>query len=375
MQEGNDNARSLNHPKTTAPSSTSQCSGQLKLKIIVGGSLYSELNNATLEQDEESSNKKPDANISEAHSSNNIVDNLSSQDSCDITTPLLSIECCENKMPRASKKDDQLSEDDRSLCEKGVHSRILKGDVYKRDLLEFSVDPIRHLFECSLCKGFYREPYTITKQCLHSFCKSCLVSAICSQNEDFTGNGCPGWCPNCRDYLGKDWRKSVLPDHALQHLMDKVLFADMAAADAQDEAAFYQQQGIPRKPEKNSQAESSNPIDNNKRKQPNNNDTTIPTTSSKTTTHRPTKMVHVHLIPFWSGTTKTEPLEYPYLEVPDNIRILELKKYLALKKKVLRGEMFCNGSALGNEWTIEFIQRTLWMPSEEESNILTLEFR
>ena len=308
-----------------------------------------------------------------------------------------------------SEESSEFGDND-SIDETECRPRILKRGQYLRDLLEFSVEPIRHLFVCPLCNGLYREPYSITKQCLHTFCKSCLVLAIASQENEQQGSG--GYCPKCFDYLGIDWRKHIMPDRSLERLMDKVLLVDMAAADEDEETAFYRRRGIKRKPEKSYDKQNKigevgkfpiGPMDSfpNKSNEENENSKVDSKPEAKPDSVL-ARIEHIRLVPatgppaataFYSsmGHSKSgatvvvddtsspppppPPLDKPFLEVPGNIRIGVLKKYLAMKvPSLLCGEISCNGSALGNEWTIGFIKRTIWM-STDDSSVMTLEFR
>jgi len=173
-------------------------------------------------------------------------------------------------------------------------------------------------------------------------------------------------CPECQEYLGNDWRKHALPDPALQHLMDKVLFRDMAAKDEEEETLFNESRGIKRKLEK-------------------------PREENTATTHsmhqaRIVKTEQIMLVPAAAEVAKSSDLseqsppalDKPFLEVPGNIRVGQLKKYLAMKipPPSLLGRVFCNEALLGNEWTVEFIKRTMWMPeASDESPVLTLHYR
>ena len=305
--------------------------------------------------------------------------------------------------------------------------RILKRGQYLRDLIEFSVEPIRHLFVCPLCNGFFREPFTVTKQCLHTFCKSCLVLAIASQDTEELRNGGGYCCPSCNDYLGSDWRKHVMPDRSLERLMDKTLFVDMAEADEDDELAFYESRGIKKKPNnadaqendndakrrlapmcslKGNSVKTRNACQTQTTKDANPNSSSVASPDAQRTA---AKTEQICLVPAKDNTSPSNassnvkpqsrpptttgtpvivddpsappppppPLEKPFLEVPGNIRIGVLKKYLSMKvpsPSLLIGEIYCNGSALGNEWTIGFIKRTIWI-SPDESSVMTLEYR
>jgi hypothetical protein len=83
-----------------------------------------------------------------------------------------------------------------------AHAPIITND----GMVEFSLAAIHKHLICSLCSGYYKDPYTIT-DCLHTFCKSCLLYAVaCGCHE----------CPECQVYLGGDLLKVAVLDHCMQ---------------------------------------------------------------------------------------------------------------------------------------------------------------
>ena len=53
-------------------------------------------------------------------------------------------------------------------------STILIRGVTGIDAVDFPVSNLRNHLICPLCKGYFRDPYTVA-DCLHSFCRSCLI--------------------------------------------------------------------------------------------------------------------------------------------------------------------------------------------------------
>lgn len=260
--------------------------------------------------------------------------------------------------------ETRLNENDEKV---NCHVDVKNGDLGKK-CIEFSIEPIVDLFTCRLCNGVFRDPYTINKQCLHTFCKSCLVLNMDRQGVKK--------CPECHEYLGNDWTKYALPDRALQHLIDDVLFTELAAIDEENERAFYKESGIKRKPEKS--------IDSNNNQSDGSNPTSRQRKRARTADSSELRVEQIHLAPKATPSgSKPEALDKPYLAVPEMIRIGQLKKYLAMKvghSTSLLGEIFCNGALLGNEWTLAFVKRTIWIPGEDEEGpdanpIMTLYYR
>lgn len=91
-----------------------------------------------------------------------------------------------------------------------AHAPIITND----GMVEFSLTDIHKHLICGLCSGYYKDPYTIT-DCLHTFCKSCLLYAVaCGCHE----------CPECHVYLGGDPLKVAVLDHCMQDVRTVITF-------------------------------------------------------------------------------------------------------------------------------------------------------
>ncbi|RQM30696.1 hypothetical protein B5M09_009170 [Aphanomyces astaci] len=80
-------------------------------------------------------------------------------------------------------------------------------------------------FICTLCHGYFRQPYTI-RECIHTFCKSCIFKYIVS--------GVGNQCPICQLEFGT----YPLQDHVMEGLVKK-LFPQLDLQDKEDEEQFY----------------------------------------------------------------------------------------------------------------------------------------
>jgi hypothetical protein len=133
-------------------------------------------------------------------------------------------------------------------------------------------------------------------------------------------------------------------------LVDKVLFANVKDRDDMEEKAFYSKRGIPRKPEFESDdktADKAGPI--------------ASTNDEIEFFFEPDEeAVSQHKLP---------RLERPHIRVSGRVRIIQLKKYLlgqlGKPEKVLRRiELKCRNEIVGNDHSLRFTQRTIWMTSE-----------
>ena len=113
--------------------------------------------------------------------------------------------------------------------------------------IEFPLSNVRPHLICSLCDGYFRDPCTVV-ECLHSFCRSCLILFFRRQ-----GKIC---CPTCNTRLGphpfdtgiSTESKEVIPDHTLHQVVQKI-FPEMKAKMEEEEVKFYAERGIQLKPE------------------------------------------------------------------------------------------------------------------------------
>jgi hypothetical protein len=269
---------------------------------------------------------------------------------------------------------------------------------------EFSLEPLQDMLACQLCTGYFREPYTITK-CLHTFCKSCLFFTI--------GRGHYN-CPTCETYMGKDIAKFSLPDRTMEYLIDKVLFPKLVTEDDEHERLFYQKRGIPLKQEymedyeddsvtyeqehEQVEVEADDEGQRKRRKHADSDDE-----GQRKRRKHADSLGHVKftLIPHVcepKSSLSMPPLERPHIETQGRIRIGQLKTYIQQQLHVASSsnrestgtdtkpgngnihvnvektplDILCNGVPLGNELSVNFILRTVWMDTTKS---LTLAYQ
>jgi Zinc finger, C3HC4 type (RING finger) len=286
-------------------------------------------------------------------------------------------------LPEASNDDDSPSKVSSPAPTKRRKRKVYNG------MIECSVDPIRSLITCSLCDGLYREPYT-TLKCFHTFCKSCLVTAIKSSYNTPQYN----CCPTCAIYFGRDdvLANVALPDRILETLIDKVIFPDIAYQDYVKECEFYAQRGIERKDatadEQNPSA-SAAPWASTVSKKGNTNDPKKkkgpPIAGGNPDTpeirlHDPKDSIAFLLMPKATAGTENSslppPLPLPRLTTSVQLRVEQVKKLLSKKlsrePSAIEGfSVYCNGCLLEEELSLRFISYAIW---KDPNKTLTLEY-
>ena len=93
--------------------------------------------------------------------------------------------------------------------------------------ITFAVRDVNAHLVCRLCDGYYRDAHTIT-ECLHTFCKGCLLRHLETAPKPV--------CPHCNAGLGPHPMQGILHDRTMQSLVDKI-FPELSQRDRRDRAA------------------------------------------------------------------------------------------------------------------------------------------
>merc|ERR1719491_558134 len=103
--------------------------------------------------------------------------------------------------------------------------------------LDFPAKNLQAHLICSLCGGYFREPYTVV-DCLHTFCRVCLSMNLMKDTQE---------CPTCHTRIGPDTSKEIVADRALEEIINKI-FPELKKKEEEDERNFYARRGIGLKP-------------------------------------------------------------------------------------------------------------------------------
>jgi polycomb group RING finger protein 3 len=89
-------------------------------------------------------------------------------------------------------------------------------------MIKVSLKELNPLITCQLCNGYYREAHTIT-DCMHTFCKSCLLDYFNNKSGSKRGYLC---CPTCKADLGSStfstFSAKFIYDRNMQAVVDKI---------------------------------------------------------------------------------------------------------------------------------------------------------
>jgi polycomb group RING finger protein 3 len=213
--------------------------------------------------------------------------------------------------------------------------------------VDFALGPVNAHLTCKLCDGYFRDPITIT-ECLHTFCKSCLYYSF---SIGFSK------CPTCGVQLGPDPFKSTLHDRTKEQLLDRVLFPELRAKDEALEREFYTKKGIPLKSEFRAEEQ---------KKQRRREATAAAAAAAfaEEVNNADDGGEDMELILTPANSSMPE-IQYDLLHTSGKLKILHLKRFLLARLEQQQDpavvEMTCKGSIVGNELSLTFIQRTMWL--------------
>ncbi|KAL3802209.1 hypothetical protein HJC23_001753 [Cyclotella cryptica] len=246
--------------------------------------------------------------------------------------------------------------------------RILHGPTLDGDSVDFPLSNLQDHLICPLCGGYFRDPYTVA-DCLHSFCRSCLIVHFRVGHRR---------CPTCNLSLEPDPFREVLADRTLQEVVDKI-FPWMRKKEDEEEKAFYAARGIKLKPEYESVVKESPGGGGGKKRKADDDEGDRKSAKDVVSLRESTNdMLDLQLEPYETPHEKISlpPLRHSILRTSGRLRIGSIKKYvlqrLGLKDSKSSIEILCNDEPVGNEHSLTFILRTRWF---SPNKLLTLHYR
>lgn len=199
---------------------------------------------------------------------------------------------------------------------------------------------------CFLCKGYLIDATTIT-ECLHTFCKSCIVKYLDDHNN----------CPKCHLVIHQSHPLNYIShDRTMQDIVYK-LVPFLHENEKKQEEEFYQKRGLPYPKSTSTTEEKENESSNHHQGSPNSDEKT------DQDYHRSDEQVSVCLEVSQDGQLR--PLKRRYIRCSVQTTITHLKKFIALKlyrdmSRFKDVEILCNEELLGKDHTLKFITMTRW---------------
>ncbi|XP_050520826.1 polycomb group RING finger protein 3 isoform X2 [Daktulosphaira vitifoliae] len=192
---------------------------------------------------------------------------------------------------------------------------------------------------CKICRGYLVDATTVT-ECLHTFCKSCLVKHLEENNS----------CPTCQIVIHQSHPLQYISfDRTMQDIVFK-LVPGLQLDEIKREREFYRIRGLPYPKEVPAGTE----IDDEKMAQDQ--------AAADSDFHRTDEQVNIGLE---CVASHLKSLKKKFLRVSSQATITHLKKFIAVK--VLDGtekyrdiDILCNDELLGKDHTLKFVYVTRW---------------
>lgn len=195
---------------------------------------------------------------------------------------------------------------------------------------------------CALCKGYLIDATTIT-ECLHTFCRSCLVKFLTENNT----------CPRCGIVIHQSHPLNyVSHDRTMQDIVYK-LVPNLHEKETQRQIEFYKKRGLPI-PNGDAQMTEEDKKNIEKNSSINSDDKDY---------HRKDEQVAICLE--CKEINQMKSLKRKFLRLSALATVTHLKKFIALKilnclDKYKDVDILCNDELLGKDHMLKFIVATRW---------------
>ncbi|XP_043568380.1 polycomb group RING finger protein 5-B [Chiloscyllium plagiosum] len=212
---------------------------------------------------------------------------------------------------------------------------------------------------CYICKGYLIKPTTVT-ECLHTFCKSCIVQHFEDTND----------CPKCGIQVHETNPLEMLRlDNTLEEIIFK-LVPGLKEMEKRQEEEFWKKN----KPQEN--GEDNEGPKAKKAKIDEEED------QEDQDYHRSDPQIAICLDCLrnngQSGDNTVKGLMKKFIRCSTRVTVGTIKKFLSLKLKLpstCELDVLCNGEIMGKDHTLEFIYMTRWRLRAENSYPMVLQYR
>ena len=190
---------------------------------------------------------------------------------------------------------------------------------------------------CKICRGYLVDATTVT-ECLHTFCKSCMVKHLEDNNT----------CPTCQIVIHQSHPLQYISfDRTMQDIVYK-LVPNLQENEIKREREFYKLRGLPCPKDIITQTGDA--------------DDEKPTGQLEADFHRLDEQVNIGLE---CTAENLKSLKRKFIRLSSQATITHLKKFIA--KKVLDGmdkyrdiDILCNDERPGKDHTLKFVYVTRW---------------
>lgn len=212
------------------------------------------------------------------------------------------------------------------------------------DRKRVKLSDLKEHISCFLCEGYLIEATTII-ECLHTFCKNCIVKYLNDGNNT---------CPKCDNVIHQSHPLQYISfDRTMQDIVYK-LVPDLERPKDSDTNNNNSNNNF------NSENKIKGPDGGNKLKPIDTNGQHKP---SHVDYHRDDEQINLYVLPHPSCDLK--PLKLKYIRLSCLATVTHLKKYIAFKlfadiERYKELDLLCNDNLLGKDHNFKFISVTEW---------------
>ncbi|XP_029484886.1 polycomb group RING finger protein 5-B-like isoform X1 [Oncorhynchus nerka] len=224
------------------------------------------------------------------------------------------------------------------------------------------VKDFNHFITCYVCKGYLIKPTTVT-ECLHTFCKSCIVQHFEDSND----------CPKCGIQVHETNPREMLRlDNTLEEIIFK-LVPELREKEQQQEIEFWRSRKWKENGEEDGPRSKRSRLDDDDDDGGGGGDGDY---------HRSDPQIAICLgcccVDSLVGENVVKGLMKKFIRCSTRVTVGTIKKFLSLKLKLPSSyelDVLCNGEIMGKDHTMEFIYMTRWRLRGETAYPMVLEYR
>ena len=227
---------------------------------------------------------------------------------------------------------------------------------------------LNEMITCKICSGYLIDATTVT-ECLHTFCKSCIVKHLEDANS----------CPECDDLIHQSHPLDYIAfDRTMQDLVYKIV-PDLEKGEYDRERKFYADRGLPCP--KDQLAEENEEAKNEAEEE----ESRTPDANTNMDFHRFDEQVSLLLecndpavgsaANGGSSSSPLKGLKRKFIRCSSLATVTHMKKFVA--KKLLNSverykdiEITCNDEPLYKDHTLKFVYVTRWRTKEPPMRLM-----
>jgi len=206
---------------------------------------------------------------------------------------------------------------------------------------------INEMITCKICSGYLVDATTIV-ECLHTFCKSCIVKHLNSEDNNT--------CPQCDEVIHTSHPLNYIKfDRTMQDIVYK-LVPGLEKNEYKRERDFYAEKGVPCPKDLQVETEKDEKLKKEEEDQ-------TPDGTANVDYHRFDEQVNLVLEP--RADCKLKDLRRKFIRCSSLATITHLKKFIALKcldslEKFRELDIMCDGELIPKDHTLKFVYITRW---------------